>query len=98
MITEQQAEVLRNHFIVYQVTTIETPPLIVLSEAHILYKHKLWSTLSIPEKDLFEVRVSVYTLTGEHVEMVSEICNKNTLINRLNYITIRVKKQLIDNL
>ena len=96
-LTQAQIERLNNHIIVYQVTTVEIPPLIVISEVHSLCSHKQWSHLNLPSNtDLFEVRVTVYTLQGEHIEMVSEICNKSTVKNRLNYIPLKLKAQLID--
>ena len=96
-LTQAQIERLNNHIIVYQVTTVEIPPLIVISEVHSLCSHKQWSYLNLPSNiDLFEVRVTIYTLQGEHIEMVSEICNKSTVKNRLNYIPLKLKAQLID--
>lgn len=45
--------------------------------------------------DLFEVRITIYTIEGQHVDMVSELCNKQTVKNRLNYIPLKLKAQLV---
>jgi hypothetical protein len=96
-LTPEQIQILKEHIIVYQLTTVEAPPLIVISEAHLLSKHRQWTYLNLPQNiELFEVRVTVYTLEGEHIQMISEICNKQTVKNRLNYIPLKLKAQLID--
>jgi len=95
-LTPTQIEILKEHIAVYQVTTVEAPPLILISEIHSLYKHKQWGHINLPANvDLFEVRVTIYTIHGEHVEMASEICNKTTVKNRLNYIPLKLKAQLV---
>ncbi len=96
-LTADQIEILKQHIAVYQVTTVETPPLIVISEVHSLYKNRQWHLLNLPHNiDLFEVRVTVYNLEGEHIEMISEVCNKMSVKNRLNYIPLKLKALLVN--
>jgi hypothetical protein len=75
---------------------VEVSPLIIISQASLLIEHKHWDNLNLPNNmDLFEVRITIYTIEGQHVDMVSELCNKQTVKNRLNYIPLKLKAQLV---